>query len=88
MRGMENYLTIAQFARALGETRTNGYHLAQHVTTTVIGGVLAVPRHAAVAYCEARIWQHENSIRQLRSAIAEIMSTDMEDEDEDTTADL
>jgi hypothetical protein len=85
---MENYLTIAQFARALGENRTNGYHLAQHVTTAVIGGVLAVPRHAAVAYCEARIWQHENSIRQLRSAIAEIMSTDIGDEDDSTKTDF
>jgi hypothetical protein len=85
---MNNYITVSQFARALGQSRTNGYHLAQHVKTVEVNGVLAIPRHAAVAYCEARIMQHNAAIAVLRSAIAEIMSADMEDENDDATADF
>ena len=86
---IKNYITPSQFARALKVSRQSVYQLAQHVRLDEVAGRLAISRHVAVAYCSARIQQHELAIAQLRSAIAEIMSADInEDEDDSTKTDF
>ena len=90
MRSMKpnNFITVSQFSRAIGTTRQNVYALAQHLTIVQVGGRLAIPKLAAKSYCDARALQYEEMARRYRSAAAEIMFTELEDEEDDTTADL
>jgi len=83
-----DFVTISQFARAIGTTRQNIYALAQHLTIVQIGGRLAIPKLAAKGYCEARALQYEEAARRYRAAAAEIMFTELEDEDDNTKTDF
>jgi len=85
---LSDYISMSQFARAIGTTRQNVYALAQHLTIVQIGGRLAIPKLAAKGYCEARALQYEEAARRYRAAAAEIMFVEIGDEDDSTTSDL
>ena len=80
---MDNYLTVSQLAEALGVKRTGMYYHIGNFTTEEVDGVMCVSRHAALAYVEAKIKQHQFEIDRLQSAKADIMTMTVgEDDDE------
>jgi len=77
-----NYITVSQFASALGIQRTAAYHHTKHIRTDEDNGVRCIRRDVALGYIEAQLRQKRDDVARLERARTVVLCADMKEDDD------